>query len=133
MPVYLTEISRASCPLAGCLCRDRVARYPSDLSDAQWEVLRGEAEQVMAELRRAAGRPMVHDLRAMLDAVFYVVRNGIEWRALPADFPPWEAGDAFFQRWSQRGLPQRPTDPVRARARGAARRDPPASAAHAGP
>ena len=63
MPVYLTEISRASCPLAGCLCRDRVARYPSDLSDAQWEVLRGEAEQVMAELRRAAGRPMVHDLR----------------------------------------------------------------------
>src|SRR5256885_7485307 len=108
MPVYLTEISRASCPLAGCLCRDRVARYPSDLSDAQWEVLRGEAEQVMAELRRAAGRPMVHDLRAMLDAVFYVVRNGIEWRAVPANFTPRGGGDAFLSRGGPPGPPQRP-------------------------
>jgi transposase len=46
---------------------------------------------------------MVRDLRAMLDAIGYVVRNGIEWRALPIDFPPWEAVYAFFQRWSQRG------------------------------
>jgi transposase len=42
----------------------------------------------MDEIRRAQGRPMVHDLRAMVDAIGYVVRNGIEWRALPADF--WE-------------------------------------------
>lgn len=34
---------------------------------------------------------MVHDLRAMLDAIAYVVRYGIEWRALPAGFPPHEA------------------------------------------
>jgi transposase len=117
MPVYPTEISRASCTLSGCLCRDRVARYPSDLTDAQWEVLRPDAEAVMARLRRATGRPMVHELRAMLDAVFYVVRNGIEWRALPVDFPPWEAVYAFFQRWSQRGLPQRLTDRLRTRLR----------------
>jgi transposase len=117
MPVYPTEISRASCAHPGCLCRDRVARYPSDLADAQWEVLRPQAEQVMAELRRATGRPMVHDLRAMLNAVFYVVRNGIEWRALPVDFPPWEAVYAFFQRWNQRGLPQRLTERLRTRLR----------------
>jgi transposase len=43
-----------------------------------------------------------------------VVRNGIEWRALPIDFPPWEAVYAFFQRWSQRGLPQRLVDRLRA-------------------
>jgi len=129
MPVYPTEIARASCPLAGCLCRDRVARYPSDLTDTQWEVLRPEAEQVMAELRRGAGRPMVHDLRAMLDAVFYLVRNSIEWRALPVDFPPWEAVYAFFQRWSQRGLPPRLTDRLRARLRVKAGRDAQPSAA----
>jgi transposase len=40
---------------------------------------------VMAALVRASGRPMDHDLRAMLDAVCYVVKNGVEWRALPAD------------------------------------------------
>jgi transposase len=111
------------------LCRDRVARYPSDLTDQQWEVLRPQAEEVMAELRRASGRPMVHALRAVLDAVFYVVRNGIEWRALPADFPPWEAVYAFFQRWSQRGLPQRLVDRLRTRLRVKAGRDAQPSAA----
>jgi transposase len=129
MPVYPTEISRASCALSGCLCRDRVARYPSDVTDAQWEVLRPEAEQVMAELRRATGRPMVHALRAVLDAVFYLVRNGIEWRALPVDFPPWDAVYAFFQRWTQRGLPQRLTDRLRTRLRVRAGRDAQPSAA----
>ena len=53
------------------------------------------------------GRPAdVHDLRAMCDAVSYVVKNGIEWRALPVDFPPWEAVYAFYERWNGRGLPQ---------------------------
>src|SRR5712691_11339631 len=108
MPVYRADLLGAStCP--GCWCRDRVPRYPSDLTDAQWEVLRPEAEQVMDELRRAAGRPMVHQLRAMVDAIAYVTRNRIEWRALPVDFPPWQAVYAFFQRWNQRGLPQRLT------------------------
>jgi transposase len=69
-------------------------------------VLEPEARAVMAELTRASGRPMVHELRAVCDAVFYVVKNGIEWRALPADFPPWEAVYAFFERWHRRGLPE---------------------------
>jgi transposase len=106
-----------------------VRRYPSDLSDAEWAVLRPQAEEVMAEIRRASGRPMVHDLRAMVDAVGYVVRNGIEWRALPVDFPPWEAVYAFFQRWSERGLPQRLVDRLRGRLRAALGRDEQPSAA----
>jgi transposase len=117
MPVYLVDESSARCPVEGCRCRQRVACYPSDLSDAQWEVLRPEAEAVMDEIRRATGRPMAHELRAMLDAVGYVVRNGIEWRALPVDFPPWEAVYAFFARWSERGLPQRLVDRLRGRLR----------------
>jgi transposase len=48
---------------------------------------------------------MVHDLRAMCDAVAYVVKDGVEWRALPVDFPPWEAVYASFERWNGRGLP----------------------------
>jgi transposase len=129
MPVYPVAVSDASCATSGCWCRHRVARYPSDLTDAQWELLRPEAERVMAELRQAAGRPMVHELRAVLDAVFYVVRNGIEWRAVPADFPPWDAVYAFFQRWSQRGLPQRLVERLRHRLRVRARRDAQPSAA----
>ena len=79
--------------------------YPSDLSDEQWAVLELRAREVMRELTVAVGRPMVHDLRAMCDAVAYVVRNGVEWRALPVDFPPWEAVYAFWERWNGRGLP----------------------------
>jgi transposase len=129
MSVYPVAVSDASCATPGCWCRDRVACYPSDLTDTQWELLRPEAERVMAELRQATGRPMVHELRAVLDAVFYVVRNGIEWRAMPADFPPWDAVYAFFQRWSQRGLPQRLVDRLRHRLRVRARRDAQPSAA----
>jgi transposase len=54
-------------------------------------VLEPEARAMMAELVAVTGRPMVHDLRAMLDAIGYVTRYGIEWRALPVDFPPYEA------------------------------------------
>jgi transposase len=97
-------------------------RYPSDLTDEQWTVLEPEARVVMAELTRTAGRPMVHDLRAMVDAIGYVVRYGIEWRALPADFPPHQAVYAFFCRWSARGLPQRLADRLRGRIRIAAGR-----------
>jgi transposase len=100
-----------------------VACYPSDLTDPEWEILRPEAEAVMAELRRGpGGRPMVHELRAMVDAVRYVTKYGVEWRALPADFPPWEAVYAFFARWSARGLPVRLVDRLRGRLRVAAGR-----------
>ena len=68
-------------------------------------MLEPRAREVMRELTVAVGRPMVHDLRAMCDAVAYVVRNGVEWRALPVDFPPWEAVYAFWERWNGRGLP----------------------------
>jgi transposase len=85
-------------------------------------MLEPEARAVMAELTRTAGRPMVHDLRAMVDAIGYVVRYGIEWRALPADFPPHQAVYAFFCRWNARGLPQRLADRLRGRIRIAAGR-----------
>jgi transposase len=118
MPVYPVAARTASCSSPGCWCHDRVPRYPSDLTDAQWAVLEPRAREVMAELVVAAGRPMVHDLRAVCDAIAYVVRNGIEWRALPADFPPWGAVYAFFERWSKRGLPGGLVTRLRERLRG---------------
>jgi transposase len=107
MLVYPAAARNAStsCASPGCWCRDRVPRYPSDLTGNQWAVLEPRAREVMRELTTAVGRPMTHDLRAMCDAVGYVVRNGIEWRALPVDFPPWEAVYAFHERWHNRGLP----------------------------
>ena len=107
MTVYPVAAPNASlsCASPGCLCHDRLPRYPSDLTDEQWAVLAPRAREVMKDLTVAVGRPMVHDLRAMCDAVGYVVKNGVEWRALPVDFPPWEAVYAFWERWNGRGLP----------------------------
>ena len=96
--------------------------YPSDLTDTEWAVLEKEARAVMTELVAAAGRPMVHDLRATLDAIGYLTRYGIEWRALPVDFPPHAAVYAFFTRWSARGLPERLAGRLRGRIRVAAGR-----------
>jgi transposase len=119
MSVYPVSAEKASdCRVSGCQCRSRLASYPSDLTDPEWEILRPEAEAVMAELRRGpGGRPMEHELRAMVDAVRYVTKYGIEWRAIPIDFPPHEAVYAFFCRWSVRGLPQRLVDRLRGRLR----------------
>lgn len=123
MSVYLVEAGKASCRRSGCTCRDRRCPYPSDLTDQQWELLEPEARAVMAELRKGpGGAPMSHDLRAMLDAIGYVTRYGIEWRALPVDFPPWTAVYAFFERWSERELPRRLADRLRGRIRIAAGR-----------
>jgi transposase len=99
MSVYRVEAAKASCRVPGCVCRDRVPRYPSNMTDAEWALLRPEAQAVMAELRRGlGGRPMEHDLRAVLDAIRYVTRYGIEWRALPVDFlfVTWNTSEANY-------------------------------------
>jgi transposase len=118
MPVYPAAAQIATCCRSkGCWCHDRVPRYPSDLADDQWEVLEPQARAVMTELVKAQGRPMAHDLRAMCDGIGYVARNGIEWRALPADFPPWGSVYAFYERWNSRGLPQQLASRLRAKLR----------------
>jgi len=86
LSAYPTAASAARCAVRGCRCGIRRPVYPSDMSDAEWEVLEPEAVQVMAQIRLAPGRPMDHPLRPMVDGVRYVVRNGIEWRAMPVDF-----------------------------------------------
>jgi transposase len=65
-----------------------VCRLSPEMTDAQWALLCPEARSVMAELRRGpGGRPREHDLRAVVKAIGYVSRDGIEWRALPVDLP----------------------------------------------
>jgi transposase len=57
--------------------------YPTDLSDAEWECIESHLPTP-----RAAGRPRIHSLREILDAVFYIVRSGCAWRLLPQSFRP---------------------------------------------
>ncbi|MEV5371790.1 transposase [Streptomyces albogriseolus] len=50
------------------------------------------------------GRPGGYGHRQMIDAVHCLVDNGIKWRAMPADVPPWPRVYAFFARWRDTGL-----------------------------
>jgi transposase len=97
--------------------------YPSDLSDAAYAL----AARRLPRARRR-GRPRVHPRRAVLDAVFYVVRTGCQWRALPRDFPPWRTVDHDWRAWRLDGTWARLHAALRARARAAEGRDPQPSA-----
>lgn len=74
-------------------------RYPSDLTDKEWETLRpllpGYASQ---------GRPRHTQLREVINALRYVVRSGCSWRMLPKEFGPWQTIYWWFRRLMRRFL-----------------------------
>jgi putative transposase len=77
---------------------------------------------------RAPGRPRVHTLREVLDAVFYIVRSGCAWRLLPHDFPPWKTIHHYFRTWRKDGTWERVHAALRERLRVRMKRDPEPSA-----
>ena len=81
--------------------------YPSDLSDARWELIAPTLIAWRAERRGKGldiGRPPQHELRRIMDAILYVDRTGIAWRYLPHDFAPWEAVYGYFAAWQKDGV-----------------------------
>ncbi len=73
--------------------------YPSNLSDTEWACLQ---RYLPPSPRR--GRPPTHSLRAIFDAIFYVLRTGCPWRYLPCDFPPWQKVFYHFRRLRLKGI-----------------------------
>ena len=61
-------------------------QYTTDLKDEEWAVLTPYLQRLMPAKGR--GRPLDHELRLLIDAVRYLLRNGCTWRDLPSDFPP---------------------------------------------
>jgi len=91
--------------------------YPSDLSDAAW----AKIEPVLPKQR--TGRPRAHRPREWLDAIWYVLRGGIAWRALPHDFPPWQTVYSYFRMLKRGGLWEQLTDALREQVRQKAGRE----------
>src|ERR1700739_3442276 len=75
------------------------AIYPSDITDKEWQRL----ELLLARPNRQ-GRPRKYSLREILNAIFYVIRTGCQWRALPHDLPKWKTAHHYFRVWRQRGV-----------------------------
>jgi putative transposase len=103
---------------------NRRKTYPSDLTDKQWEQVRASIPAA-----KPGGRPRSVDIREVLNAIFYLLRNGCTWRSLPHDFPKWQVVYAYFRAWERAGVWQSLNDRLREKVRVAAGREAQPSAA----
>lgn len=87
-------------------------KYPSDLSQNQWRRIRH-----LFPRWRGIGRPPKWSSYSILNAIFYILRTGCQWRFLPADFPPWKTVYDYFRKWSKSGFIKKIHDVLRNRVR----------------
>src|SRR5580692_7415649 len=99
---------------------ERPGGYPSDLTDAQWQVI---APYLPAAVPGRRGRPRVWPLRRIIEGILYLDRAGCAWRYLPSDYPPWGTVYGYFAAWRDDGTLARLHDALRAQVRAAAGRD----------
>lgn len=76
--------------------------YPSDLTDAEWQLL-----EPLLPAPKATGRPRKWDLRLILNGIFYLVRSGCAWRMLPREFPPWSTVHDVYRHLRRDGTWER--------------------------
>jgi transposase len=72
--------------------------YPSNLTRAQYEFL-----SEMIPEPKPGGRPREVDMWEILNAIFYVLCEGVRWRALPGDFPAWQTVYTPSRNWRKDG------------------------------
>ena len=91
----------------------RTPTYPSDVTDAQWALIEPRLPV------HPGGRPREVDLRAVVDAILYVLRTGCQWRFLPKDFPPKSTAWYYFDQWRRDGTIDVIHDALRTKVRAA--------------
>jgi putative transposase len=117
-------------PLVGeHLPTQRPRRYPSDTDDDEWALI--AAFVPVGGTTARGGRPPEYPRRDIVDAIRYVDRTSCQWRALPADFPPWDTVYHYFRAWNRDGTLTRMHDGLRIQLRQALGRDPDPTAAAA--
>ncbi len=89
------------------------ARYSTDLTDSQWALV----APLLAEKHPEEHWNREHALREILDAIFYRLRAGCQWRNLPHDLPPWSTVHYYYRRWRRSGLLARLHDSLREQVR----------------
>ena len=80
----------------------RGLRYPSDLSDAEWDLV-----APLIPPAKRGGRPRKVDMREVLNAIFYVLSTGCQWNALPSDLPPRSTVWDYLNLWEWNGTIER--------------------------
>jgi putative transposase len=99
-------------------------RYPTDVSDAEWQIL-----EPYVPAPKRGGRPIVHSRREIVNAIFYIIRSGCAWPLLPHDLPPWKTVYHYWRLWRLDGTWERMHTALREALRRRMGRDPQPSAA----
>jgi transposase len=73
-------------------------RYPSDLTDEEWALAKGEIPRA-----KRGGNKRTVDVREVLNGLMYVLSTGCQWRAIPKDLPPRSTVNHYFRRWQDDG------------------------------
>jgi putative transposase len=89
-----------------------LAKYPTDLTDEQWQILR----KLLPQPSRRGAPQTVYRL-AVINGILYVSGSGCAWRFLPREFPNWKTVYGLFLRWRNDGTWQRIHDTLRDRLR----------------
>ena len=84
------------------------AKYLTDLTDEQWQIIRA---LLPPPSRRGAPQKICR--RAIIDAIIYVVRSSCPWRLFPREFPNWKTVYGIFFRWRNDGTWQKIHDTLR--------------------
>jgi len=100
-------------------------RYPSDLTDEQWQVI-----EPLIPPARPGGRPRKVDMREVLNALFYQARTGCQWDMLPHDLLPKSTVWDYFTQWRDDGTWQEMVDALRVKVRLKAKRQETPRVAH---
>ena len=102
--------------------------YPSDLTDAQWAIVRPLIPGPYS-LTKRGGRPRQVDMREVLNTILYLVRSGCQWDMMPHDLQPKSTAYEYFSQWRDDGTVDRILGALRQRVRVEAGREPTPSAA----
>jgi putative transposase len=81
-------------------------RYPTDLTDAEWAVLRPLVPAPKSGTPKG-GRPPKQDRREIVNGILYGLRAGGSWRMLPHDLPAWQTVYDYFSQWRDDGTWER--------------------------
>ncbi len=80
-------------------------RYPSDLTDAQWELI-----EPLIPAGLGGGRPRAANMREIMNAILYQCRSGCQWDMLPHDLPIKSTVYEYFSQYRNDGTWQRIND-----------------------
>lgn len=84
-------------------------RYSTNLTDKQW--------QFIEKIINPQGRKRKNSLRGIIDAIFYTLKTGCQWRMLPKNYAPWQSVYYYFCKWKNEGVIEELLDIIRSKVR----------------